>query len=152
MRRTPPLVLAASLLACTLAVRSEAADADDANTVPHAEVRREILSEFKFVPSAAAEPVVQSPLLAPGATPGELVDPLVAGTDIVYMAAYSVSENIKAEKMHSDILIAQKQARTDAVMTKLGIGIHVSPAIGPLRFYAATLFYIPFNVGFGFSW
>ena len=151
MRRKLLLVLVAALLACTPTVLSAAAERADGSAVTHAEVRREILSEFKFVPSAGA-PAAQSPVLAPGATPSEPVDPQVAGTDIVYMAPYSVSENMKAEKMHSDILIAQQQAQTAAIMTKLGIKVHVSPAIGPLRFYAATLFYIPFNVGFGFSW
>jgi hypothetical protein len=35
------------------------------------------------------------------------------------------------------------------VLSKLGIGVHVAP-VGPVGFYAVTVFYLPIAVGFSF--
>ena len=125
-------------------------DVDPAKAVPATDIRREILSEFKFVPSQAA-PAPHKSSLARGPT---LPQSQLLGAeipDIVRMAPYTVHESLKMEELHQDILNSQSEARTDALMSKMGIGLHEA-AIGKLHFFTATVFYIPIVVGVGIAW
>jgi hypothetical protein len=109
------------------------------------DIRRELLSEFKYAPpqkDPSAPPPIVSPVQATQAA-----EP---GADIVVMAPFTVRETVRMEKLHSDLMQEKAEARTAAIMTKLGVGVHVLPA-GPMYFYAATIFYIPFAVGGGIS-
>jgi hypothetical protein len=124
-----------------------ASDPDLGPAAPRTDVRRELLSEFKYVahPPQAAAP---SPFLAPGAQPG--LPPPSDTSDLVRMAPFTVREMVRMETLHADLVQEKTDAHTAAVMSKLGIGLHVAP-VGPVAFYAATLFYIPFAVGFAIS-
>jgi len=111
----------------------------------HTDIRRELLSEFKYAP-AQKEPA-RSPLFV---SPSLASQPGGPGADVVTMAPFTVRETVRMEKLHSDLVQEKSDARTAAIMTKLGVGVHVLPA-GPVTFFAATVFYIPIVVGGGFS-
>ncbi len=121
---------------------------DPGSPAPPTDIRREILSGFRFIPRQA-EPAEASPILAQGAAAPAAPD--AAGPDIVSMAPYTVRENVRMEKLHADIVEAQAEARTAATMTRLGVGLHEVP-VGNFHLFAGTVFYIPFVVGIGISW
>ncbi len=113
---------------------------------PHAEVRKELLSEFTFTPPPVTPPETSVVLNAGVAAP----DP-VAGAEVVSMEPYTVRENLRMEYLHSQVLEQHAKAKTDLEMKRLGVGIH-SYALGPVHLFAGTVFYIPFVVGGGVAW
>jgi hypothetical protein len=133
------------LLAVSAGPLAIAADPDGAQT----EVRRQLLTEFKYVASPK-DPVVSAPFLADSTArlPSVAAEP--PGPDVVRMAPYTVRQTVKMDELHTAILHEQADARTAAMMAKLGVGLHVVP-VGKAYLYAATVFYIPFAVGAGFS-
>jgi hypothetical protein len=142
----------AAFLLLTSAAAGSLAAAEDTggdDTSPHTDVRRQILSEIKY--NAPAEnPAPAAPFLSATATqpraPDEPADP-----DLLQMAPFTVQETVKTERLHGAFLQQKADARTAAMMNKLGVGVHVASA-GGVYVYAATLFYIPFAVGGGFAW
>jgi hypothetical protein len=115
---------------------------DDATDAPHTNIRGELLSEYKFE-APTKDPTLPAPLPANASTAPQ--DP-----NLVKMAPYTVRETSKMNALHADIVAQEASARTEAITRKLGIGMHVAP-LGPVGLYAVTVFYIPVQVGFGFS-
>jgi hypothetical protein len=136
----PILIASVSLLS--------AAD-DPGAGAPHTDVRKELLSEFKFVPPQK-EVARPAPFLTASAQPVATSAAETGNGELVTLAPFTVREMVRMETLHADILQEKADARTAAVMSKLGIGLHVAP-VGPVAFYAATLFYIPFAAGFAIS-
>jgi hypothetical protein len=66
------------------------------------------------------------------------------------MAPFAARETAKMNALHADIVAQEARARTEAMARRLGIGIHIAP-MGPVGFYAVTVFYIPIQVGLGAS-
>jgi hypothetical protein len=133
------------LLAVFTGSLAVAADPDSA----HSEIRRQLLSEFKYV-AAPKEAVISAPFLADSAPRPPSMAAESQGRNVVRMAPYTVRQTVKMDELHSAILREQADARTAAMMATLGVGLHVVP-VGKAYLYAATLFYIPFAVGAGFS-
>jgi hypothetical protein len=145
MRLAPLLILIASV--------SPLAAADDSDGGPaeaHSDFRKLLLSEYKFVPSPETVAPPAPLLFSRGFQPQPVV-PEPDNADVVIMAPYNVREIVKMNTLHADIIQERANARTAAVMDKLGVGLHVAP-VGKTYFYVATAFYIPFTAGFGFSW
>jgi hypothetical protein len=133
------------LLAVSAGSLALAADPDGA----HTEVRRQLLSEYKYVASPQ-DPVVAAPFLADTAARPPAAAAEAGRPDVVRMEPYTVRQGVKMDELHSALLHEQADARTSAMMAKLGVGLHVVP-VGKACLYAATLFYIPFAVGVGIS-
>jgi hypothetical protein len=115
---------------------------DDATDPPHTNIRKELLAEYKFE-ATTRDPTLPAPLLANASAAPQ--DP-----NLVEMAPYTVRETPKMNALNADIVAQEASARTEAITRKLGIGMHVAP-LGPVGLYAVTVFYIPVQVGFGFS-
>jgi hypothetical protein len=132
--------------ACPLVV---AGDPDPEPGVPPTDVRRQILLEFKYTGppgnSAPAAPAMPDAAARKRTAVAKPVDPA-----LVTMEPFEVRETSKADALHADFLRQKADARTAGVMSKLGIGVHVVP-VGPVGFYAVTVFHIPIAVGFGIS-
>ncbi|HEY5078395.1 MAG TPA: hypothetical protein VII43_01055 [Opitutaceae bacterium] len=144
MRHAALLLLIAG--ACALPA---AADPAPSGGEAHTDVRRELLSEFRFAP-APADPAPVPTFLSASATP-RAAPSEAAGPDVVTLAPFTVREMVRMETLHADILQEKKAAQTSMVLSRLGIALHVAP-VGPVAFYAATIFYIPFAAGFAISW
>jgi hypothetical protein len=84
---------------------------------------------------------------APVAAAGDLQ----AGAPEVLMEPYTVRETAKLGEMKADIQREHDAAVTDGRMRRLGVGVH-DVQVGPLHFYAGTIFYIPFAAGVALSW
>src|ERR1019366_10582867 len=97
--------------------------ADDKAGAEHAEVRRQILSEFRFAPPPAAQEVLP-PVLSAAARPGEPGAQQPGGSDIVTMESYTVRETARMGELHADIAREHAAAVTAAEMRRLGVGIH----------------------------
>jgi hypothetical protein len=144
---TKPSVRQAVLL-LLLAARAGAADPGPGAAEPRTDVRKELLSEYRYVPHPAdAAPI---PVFLAAAAPSPDAG-APYGPEVVTMAPFTVRETVRMETLHADLLQEKRDAHTAMVMSKLGIGLHVAP-VGPVAFYAATLFYIPFAAGFSISW
>lgn len=139
----------AALLAGALLGRAWAAG-DDPAQAPHPEVRAQILSEFRFVPAPppgeALPPVFARAAVIPAAGA-----PQGASADVVAMQPYTVRETTTMALLHSDIALEHATAVTAAEMRILGVGLH-EVRVGPLHFFAATAFYIPFAAGVTVTW
>jgi hypothetical protein len=137
----------ACIISILIACASRLAAADDpAPEAAHTDIRQELLSEFKFVAPEKEVPL-SPPFLSGSARP---VPASAASGDVVTLAPFTVREMVRMETLHADIMKEKADARTAAVMSKLGVGLHVAP-VGPVAFYAATIFYIPFVAGFAIS-
>lgn len=138
-------VAALCLLACALVNRFAAAE--PAGEERHTDIGRVLISEYPFVakprPTAAPAPFLADPAFEPPASPPD--------TGVVTMAPVTVRETSSMNELHADLALQKAGAGKDAMIRKLGIGVHVAPA-GPVGFYAVTVFYVPVFVGFGFSW
>jgi hypothetical protein len=145
VRLVPLLILIASVSPLAAADDSKNGSVDS-----HSDFRRLLLSEYKFVPSPENLAPVPPLPYSPGFQPQPIV-PDSDNADLVVMAPYNVREIVKMNTLHTDIIQQRADARTAAMMTKLGVGLHVAP-VGKVYFYVATAFYIPFTAGFGFSW
>ncbi len=121
---------------------------DDQAEAPHTNIRKLLLSEYKYAPPK--DSTQPAPFLAKPSTPSGPLASTPLDPDLVRMAPFTVRESLKMDSLHADIVMQKAGARTDSIMRKLGIGVHVAP-VGPVGFYAVTVFYIPIAVGFGFS-
>jgi hypothetical protein len=140
---------ALSLLLGSIYPLSAADTPGDVTDAPTASIRRELLSEYKFE-AQTKEPTQQTPFLNDASSASQASMTTPQDPDLVQMAPYTVRETMKMNTLHTDIVAQLANARTEAVTRKLGIGMHVAP-VGPLGLYAVTVFYIPIQVGFGFS-
>ena len=147
---------AAAALACACAAlviaaggpRARAGDGADPSG-PHPEVRAQILSEFRFVqpaPSPEARPAV---LL--NAPPAAAADRPAQPPEVVLMRPFTVRETTRMAELKAGFAQEQAGALADSRMRRLGVGIH-DVRVGPVHFYAGTLFYIPFVAGVAISW
>ncbi len=133
------------LLGCALGTFS-AAD-EPGGDERHTDIGKVLRSEYRFVAhprsSAKPAPFLADPSFEPPTSPP---DP-----GVVTMAPFTVRETASMNALDADIALQKAGAREEAITRKLGIGVHVAP-VGPVGFYAVTLFYVPIAVGFGFSW
>jgi hypothetical protein len=116
--------------------------APDAAGAPSTSIRSEMLSEFKFeaVPASPKQPTAPAPE-APVSDHGLPVasqDPA-----LVRMQPFEVRENTRLDALHSEIMTREENARTDAMVRRMGIGVHTAGG-----FYAVTVFFIPIQIGF----
>jgi hypothetical protein len=118
---------------------------NDVTDAPPASVRKEMLSEYKFeVPAKdPTQPTASS-------NSSQTLTTVPQDPNLVQMAPYTVRESANMDALHADIVAQMADARTEGITRKLGIGMHVAP-VGRLGLYAVTVFYIPIQVGFGFS-
>lgn len=140
-----------ALLLLAVAASPPAADAQawaDPDAA-HAEVRTQLLSEFKYEPVQKGRPP-SSPVLA-HPLKSALVDVPVAAPDVVRMEPYTVRDSLRMEALRADLLQQKADAKTAMVMDRLGIGVHAAQ-VGPAVAYVATVFYIPFTAGISLSW
>jgi hypothetical protein len=127
-----------------------AADAPDAGSdVPHTNIRKELLAEYQYV-APTRIPTLPAPFLTDASTAPQTVPLMPQDPDVVRMAPFTVREGVKMDALHAGIVWQKANARSDAMTGKLGIGVHVA-RLGPVGFYAVTVFFIPVAVGFGFS-
>jgi hypothetical protein len=141
--RLPILVLLIASAASLSA--SEDADAD----APHTDVRRQLLSEYSFVPHPN-DVQDSSPVLSDVGLKSQFAVPETDNPYLYKMAPFTVRETVSTNLLHADFVQQKADAQRASIMNKLGIGVHVAP-VGRAYFYAATIFHIPFAVGFGFS-
>jgi hypothetical protein len=126
-----------------------AADApDDETDVPSTNIRKELLSEYKY--TATPNGPTQSAPFLNDTSSSQTMTTVPQDPDLVQMAPYTVRETMKMDSLHRDLVAQRIDAREEAVTRKLGIGVHIAP-VGSVGFYAVTVFYIPVFVGFGFS-
>jgi hypothetical protein len=122
---------------------------DPGSDVQHTNIRKELLSEYKYgVPPKGQ--TIPDPIVADSSAAPQILPLTPPNSDVVRMEPFTVREGAKLEALHADIVRQRANARTEAITSKLGIGVHVAP-VGPVGFYAVTVFYIPISVGFGFS-
>ena len=122
---------------------------DTGSDVPHTNIRKELLSEYKYL-VPPKDQTISGPIVSDASTTPQISAPAPPNLDVVKMAPFTVREGAKMDSLHADIVRQKVNARTDAIASKLGIGVHIAP-MGPVGFYAVTVFYIPIVVGFGFS-
>lgn len=115
---------------------------------PQTDVRRQILLEYRYTgPKGGSAPAAAVP---PGAAAQERSAAVVpGGPAMVTMAPFEVRETSTTVALRARFAGQEAGARKAGVLSKLGIGVHVAP-VGPVGFYAVTVFYIPIAVGFSF--
>lgn len=122
---------------------------DSGSDVQHTNIRKELLSEYKYgVPPKGQ--IIPAPIVSDASTAPQASILTPPNSDVVRMEPFTVREGAKMDALHAGIVRQHAIARTEAITSKLGIGVHVAP-LGPVGFYAVTVFYIPIVVGFGFS-
>ena len=138
-----------ALLLLIASAGSLAVAGDPGPEARHTDVRRQILLEYKYTgPDGGATPA--APVL-PGAAAQKRTAAAVPGDPaMVTMAPFEVRETTKTDALRATFAWQKADARKAGVLSKLGIGVHVAP-MGPVGFYAVTVFYIPIAVGFGIS-
>jgi hypothetical protein len=115
-------------------------------SLPRVDMRRQILSQYKFTP----HPGESSPVLSPGAV-AQPAPAAATPSDVVTMPTYTVRETMRTNAITAALAEQKSDARAEMMMGKLGVGFHVVP-LGKFRLYAGTIFFIPFTAGIGFSW
>jgi hypothetical protein len=105
-------------------------------------IRQEMLAEYQYTPPGAKTAPLPTSLQS-NAPP---IFTFTTPPDVVKMEAFEVQESGSGSK---GALLAPADIRVTApsVASKLGIAIHTKD-VGKVRFFAATLFYVPFLVGF----
>ena len=142
--------IAVLLLVLAAACRAGAFDEPKSGPdLPPTDIRKELLSEFHYT-AQPKDPEQPSPILAGSPSSAETPTSAPQVPDVVKMEPYTVRESLKMDALHADFAMQKASARSDAITKKLGVGVHVAP-VGPVGFYAVTVFYIPILVGFGFS-
>ena len=127
-----------------------AAEAPDAGSdVPHTNIRKELLAEYQFV-APPKIPTLPAPFLTDTSTAPQTFTFMPQDPDIMRMAPFTVREGANMDTLHAGIVRQEANARSDAMTGKLGNGVHVA-RLGPVGFYAVTVFFVPVAVGFGFS-
>jgi hypothetical protein len=154
LKPTLPFVSRAGLAALIILAGSAVSlaaseDPDPGQTPAQTDIRRQLLSEFKYV-APPKDAAAVAPFLSDAVAPSQSAPPAFETADLVKMDAYTVQETVQTNSLHAVFLQQKANARMEAVMTKLGVAVHVAP-VGKAYVFAATIFYIPFAVGFGFS-
>jgi hypothetical protein len=135
-------IAAALLLSAPFGVRG--ADAAAADTDPQTDIRKVMLSEYRYTPpgtkTAPAPTALTSASPAPaapssGSADAVRMDPIEVRATGVPIAALLPLEQPAPEKAKA------------TVASRLGIGVHYLK-IGKVRLFMNTVFYVPFLVGF----
>jgi hypothetical protein len=126
-----------------------AGDPEPDPEAPRTDVRRQILLEYKYTgPQGGSAPA--APVLPGAAAQARSAAAVPGDPAMVAIAPLEVPETSTTVALRAKFLKQEADARSAAVMSTLGIGVHVAP-VGPVGFYAVTVFYIPVAVGFGIS-
>jgi len=135
---------AASLLLFVSAAACAAAGSDpDPGAYPHTDIRREILSVYRYE-ATAKEPPPVIPLPA-----RRLVQ---AASQEVLAPAPAPRDTRKMNALRAAIVQEEADARSAASASRLGIGVRSVQLGRHLVAGAATVFYIPVAVGIGAIW
>jgi hypothetical protein len=122
---------------------SEDGPSDDG--VPATDIRRELLSEFKYAPAKKAPDSPASVGPMPKAQPR--LDPSpAAGADTVRMAPFEVQDSRTPLNLSTWVVQEEPTTPAETMASKLGIGVHTWK-MGKTRLNVRTIFYIPFLVG-----
>jgi hypothetical protein len=128
------------LLSPFLAQGDEAASS---SAPPLTDIRKEMLSEYKFAPSGTKAAPLPTSLHSDA--PAQLSGAAPTGRDVVRMAPFEVRETSAAAFMPFAPAISAGTRATAA--SKLGIGVH-HMLLGKVHVFVSTLFYVPILVGF----
>jgi hypothetical protein len=142
--RTAMKLVALILLFASTAAFAAGQDGNPDAVVQETNVRKEILSAYKFDP----QPGVQSrpaPFLAHDASRTE-------SPDLVNAAPSSLADSKAMNHLHEAVLREQADARAAMVASRLGIGVSSVHLGRYLVAGAATAFYIPVAIGVGVTW
>jgi len=112
------------------------------NAVQPNDIRKEMLSEYRFSPVSRDAGRTAAPR-SEGA-------PVEAG--VVIMATYAVREPAKLNELHARIVQSQADARQAAVAAELGIGVSSVPIGDHFALAAATVFHIPITIAGVVTW
>lgn len=119
-------------------------DSDSGAVFPSTDMRREILSPFKYVPHPV-EPPPPAPFLAKRPPP--------PGDKRLAVAAQSdLREPHVLSRLDAAVLREQSDARAARVASRLGIGVSSVRLGKHVVLGAATAFYVPVGVGLGIVW
>lgn len=125
------------------------ADAGSDPDAPHTDIRKELLSEFKYV-KVPKDPSSKDAVQATASADPSPAARAAGDSAPIVMAPFSVKESADMKRLQQDLQMQKADATREMTMSKLGIGVHVAP-VGPGGFYVVTVFYIPIAVGFGIS-
>lgn len=136
--------LALVFLFVSTAALAAGQDRDSDAVIQATDVRKEILSVYKFEPQARIQSP-PGPFLAHEATEPER-------HDLVNAAPSSLADSKAMNHLHAAILQEKADARAAMVASRLGIGVSSVRVGRYLVAGAATVFYIPIAVGVGVVW
>jgi len=109
------------------------------------EVRREMLSEYRYAPPGAKA------FLAPSSLHSDarplVATPAATGADVVKMAPFEVREAGAPQSPYIPLAQTESEKTPSSVAAKLGIGTHHMD-LGKVHLFATTIFYVPILVGF----
>jgi hypothetical protein len=114
------------------------------NAVPQTDIRKELLSAFKYEPRPEKPPET-APFLAHAISQPEAVD-------LVDEPPQSPRDAKVMNHLHAAILQEQSDAKAALVASNLGIGVKSVHFGKYFALGAVTVFYIPVVIGGGFSW
>ena len=146
MRRTAATTAALAFLLPLLAGGADFASSGTAAAAaepPLTDIRREMLSEYRFSPPGTEA----APL--PTSLHSEAPAPPDGGKDIVSMEPFEVHESRPLNSAYPPLAQKEPDKAPSTVAAKLGIGTH-SVQLGKVRLFVNTVFYVPFLAGF--SW
>jgi hypothetical protein len=137
--------MATALLILSQAFTLKADDSGAASTEPSTDIRREMASEYKYLPPGKrAEPLPSS---LNSSSTGIPATPRSAEKDVVAMAPFEVRESGTPAMPASMTESNAPKGSPITVAQKLGIGAHYAK-LGKVRLFVSTVFYIPIIAGF----
>jgi hypothetical protein len=113
--------------------------------LPATDIRRELLSEFKYSP-AKKPPDSATPVQSVPKSQQRLDPSSAASSDAVRMAPFEVQDTRTPRNLPALLVQEEPKSPAETIVSKLGIGVH-SWKLGKTKLSIHTLFYIPFFVG-----
>ncbi len=135
---------ALAVLVASAAALAPGDDSDSGAAFPSTDMRREILSPYKYVPHPV-EPSPPAPFLAKRAPPPgdqRLAEP----------AQSDLRGPHVLNRLDAAVLREQSDARAARVASRLGIGVSSVHLGKHVVLGAATAFYVPVGIGLGIVW
>jgi hypothetical protein len=113
---------------------------------PHNEIRKEMLSEYRYAPSGSKPAAIPTALQSD--SPPLPVSQETKG-DVVKMEPFEVRESGSSNAAYLPLERESPAKTPGTVASKLGIGEH-DFKVGKVHAFVITIFYVPFVAGF--SW
>jgi len=121
----------------------EASSANTANTLT--EIRRELLSEYKFSPPGTKATTLPTSLHSEG--PPAISVPATNKKDVVRMEPFEVHESGVSNSAYQPLSDKAPDTPSATLASRFGIGVHHFQ-IGKTHMFVSTIFYVPFIAGF----